>query len=71
MDNMKIIEDAIVGLADEVTMNPDVVTGNAIRYAYDIVEHKDGILDVQSVEAMLHEISQYGKWQQKVFYYQR
>ena len=28
MDNMKIIEDAIIGLADEVTMNPDVVTGN-------------------------------------------
>lgn len=67
MDDMSLIKDAITGLADEVTMNPDVVTANAILYTDYLIVHREEIGDIHEVESMLHEIAQYGKWQQKVY----
>ncbi len=64
---MKMIESAIIGLADEVTMNPDIVTSNAIRYTKYLMAHKEETQDVDAIESMIHEISQYGKWQQRIY----
>lgn len=48
---MKLIEDAILGIADEVTMNPDVVTSNTIHYTNYLMAHKEETQDIESVES--------------------
>lgn len=64
---MGLVEDSIVGLADEVTLNPDLVTSNAQMYGQAIIKNRDLIDDMEAVEQMLYEISGYGKWQQRIY----
>lgn len=64
---MSAIEDALMGLADEVTLNPDNVTMKSYYYTETIMKNRDNIEDKLSVENMLQEISRHGQWQQKVY----
>ncbi len=64
---MGAIEEALMGLADEVTLNPDNVTTKSYSYAETIISNRDNIEDKLSIENVLCEISEHGRWQQKVF----
>ena len=64
---MELVEKLLIGLADEVTLNPDNVTKNALYYGDMLINQKNNIENPLIVENMLYDISQYGEWRQRIY----